>query len=634
VVLTATATASGEAGAPAAAVEPQPPAVEDHLLVRWEGGVGRQERARVLADLLAAAGATGAAVTSISERVDAVALPGRDLAALAHDVARRPQVALAGPDRVLEADGSVAVPAPAPDRPAAPAGAPNDPLFGIQWGLWNPGLPVGPTPEFVAVRAGVDVDVLAAWTVTRGSPGVRVGLLDTAVDLTHPDLRGVVVDTIDLTGGQVTSRDHGTAVASLLAARADDGIGMAGVAPETGVWSIAVFGGRGAGPGSSTISTVLAGFDAARRVGADVINASWVTSVDDPFLAAAIADASVPVVAASGNGGRALTPVSRVYPATYDLPNLLTVTAVGPDGRLPSFANRGADVVDLAAPGEALVAAQDGGGYAWVQGTSYATAHVTGALALARAVAPDLPAADLVDAVRWTSRLEPALVGWTVTGGMLDVGALVAGVQRPVCDGARVADAGFADVRAATDAATSINCLAELDLVAGRDGARFDPSAPATRAQVASMLAAVLAAATPTSTSLPAPAEAPFADVPAAHPHAPGIALLASLDIVRGDTRGRFHPDRPITAGQLAALAVRTYDEVLGTTATTPSRVWFDDTVATTHEDAIHRARDLGIVRGVDRLTFAPQAPRDRGQVAAVVAAQVDALARGGGWAW
>ncbi len=612
--------------------------VSDRLLVRWAPDVAVGPRQQRLAELAAVHGVAGAAadvaadvgepvVSAVSARVDAVALPGADMDAAILEVLGWDDVELAHPDAVVTATPAAAVTAtPAQATTSTPAPAPDDPFFAAQWGHHNLGEPVGPDGVKRLAQAGLDSRVLGAWATTTGVPDVTVAVIDTAVDTSHPDLEGVVAEQLDLTEGAGGSRLHGTGVTSIIAARADDGFGMAGVAPDIQVYVIGVFSGEGDDPGTSTLSAVTRGFEEATALGADVINASWVSAGDHPILRAAVEDARVPVVAASGNNGRELTEDSPVHPAVYDAPNLITVTAIGPDGTVPTFANVGAEVVDIAAPGQAIIGAGRDGGHAWFDGTSFAAPYVSGALALARTVAPYASTGDLIDAARWTSRAEPGLVRLTNTAGMLDVDALVRGIRRPMCRPDLLPATDYADVDAGNGHRSSIDCVVLFEVMRGRGDGTFDPDSEVTRAQVASVLAAVVERLQP---GLADPPPAGFTDVADTSVHAHGIDRLAALGIVSGGGDGRFRPDASVTRGQLAALLVRTHRLLIGGDVT-PSRAWFDDIEGTTHAAAISRARDLGLVRGVDRLSFAPAVGARRDQVASLFAAQLDALAREG----
>ena len=668
----------GTAAPPAAAYDPGEPAAdtspedgahdpaatppEDRLLVRWAPATSVSERHRRLSTFAADHGVTDAQVVPVSRRVDMLALPGLDVAGLAVQVAAWPEVVLAEPDAVVRV-GTLESPRSdrGPDRhakrvqdgselPERPAIAlPDDPLLDDQWGLRNLGGTVGPPLGDVAARSGVDVRVPAAWATTRGDPQVTVAVIDTAVELSHPDLVGAVtlapapVAESDEEGADEVpgSLAHGTAVASVIAARADDGFGIAGVAPEVQVLSIGVFAGQPGGPGTSTTSLVTAAFEAAADAGADVINASWVTGQDSAVLRAAIADVGVPVVAASGNEARTIDVFTPLYPPAYGLSNVVVATAIDPSGMVPGFANIGAEVVDLAAPGVRVLAAAPGGTHEWYDGTSFAVPHVSGALALARSVAPEATTGELIDALRGTTRYEPALDSVTSTAGMLDVAALLARLERPVCDPTALPRAAFPDLPDGPGAVRGVDCLAAERLIVGRSDGTFGPSELVTRAQAATMAAAVLDAAprrawwTREPPALPEPAPlgdalAGLVDVDPGHVHAPAIARLTELGVLRGDASGRFHPQRPISRGQLAAVLVGVHDVLMGTSGQAPSRRWFTDTDSSVHAATIDRARDLGLLQGTDRLRASPDATTRRDLAADRLADLLDALAREG----
>jgi len=99
------------------------------------------------------------------------------------------------------------------------------------------------------------------------------------------------------------------------------------------------------------------------------------------------------------------------------------------------------------------------------------------------------------------------------------------------------------------------------------------------------------------------------------------------VGVLRGDTDGMIRHRAPVTRGQLAAMLVRTH-AVVDEVAREPSRDWFQDTPGTTHAEAISVARDLGVVRGRDRVTFGPSATTRRDQMASTLSRLVDSLAR------
>lgn len=232
---------------------------------------------------------------------------------------------------------AAAKPAAAKHRPTRrtakprPQPFPNDPWWGSEWGLARIGMP-------------------ALWRVAARSsaPPAVVAVVDTGVDASRPDLRGVVP------AGYIGSDavGHGSAVAEIAAGRGNDGVGAAGVCWRCRILPVDVATG-----GSATAAGLAAGIRDAVDHGANVVNLSMVLSAPDEGVAAAIADAQARgalVVAAAGNdGGTAPT-----YPAAY--PGVVSVVAVDRNDRPYPWSTHGAWAT-LAAPGCATVADAAGG---------------------------------------------------------------------------------------------------------------------------------------------------------------------------------------------------------------------------------------------------------------------------------
>lgn len=645
VALTAVAPVPVEAAPPEGPEDVEDP--DGRVVVLWDDDVPAPARAAALSRY--------GTHTPRSGPVDTVTVGAGRVAQVAAEVASLEGVLAAEPDRTVH------LAAEEPDL----APVPTDPLFAEQWALENTGQLVGLDGE-PASTAGVDVGARTAWARTRGNGQVTVAVIDSGVDLSHPDLDGAfwenpaeVVDGTDtagngfvddvngwdfVAGGPVVATDHlslpaeahGTQVAGVIAARTDDLLGVTGLAPEVRIMPV-----RGfeqideAAAGSSDIPTLVEAIAYAVANGAQVINASWEAGLGSPVLERAVADAGIPVVAAAGNRGSDLDGPATAIPAAFDLPNVVAVTAIGPRGELPAFASFGATTIDLGAPGVGIVTTDIGGGHTTlaggaVSGTSFATPFVSAALALALSVEPTTSTSDLVDAVLRTTTATPSLAGRTTTGGWLDAGALLAGLERPVCGREDLPVAGFEDVEPTATHGRAIDCIAELGITAGFDDGTFRPDDEVTRGQLATFLDGVLVDAGVL-------AEDPAAREPDDFPdaftdddgsvHEPAVDALAALDILRGDDEGLIRHHAPVTRGQLAAMLVRTHAVVDGVMRE-PSRSWFQDTPATTHATAIDVARDLGLVRGRDRVIYSPEVTTRRGQMASTLARLVDSLAR------
>jgi membrane-anchored mycosin MYCP len=221
--------------------------------------------------------------------------------------------------------------------------------------------------------------------------GIRVAVIDSGVDATHPQLRGHVLAGRDVLHGDPTGRQdcvgHGTAVAGIIAAQPRQGVGMQGLAPGVQIVPVRVSEqekidgkteGEAGSPGKFAQAIEWAADPGGGR--AQVINLSLVMTADDPAVRDAVADAidrGVTVVAAAGNDAQQGNP--RPYPASY--PGVIGVGAVGPDGQRSAFSQHG-DYVDLVAAGDQLTVAARRSGQTTGQGTSYAAPFVAATAAL------------------------------------------------------------------------------------------------------------------------------------------------------------------------------------------------------------------------------------------------------------
>lgn len=218
-----------------------------------------------------------------------------------------------------------------------------------------------------------------AWTVTTGSRGVVVGVLDSGVYTGHPDLRDHLIPgwnfvedndrMMDLTG-------HGTHVAGLIGAVGSNGMGVTGVAQQVSILPIRVFRLL-----SATVEQIVAGILYAADQGVDVLNASYNSPIDTPLIREAFEYAlsrGVIVVASVGNAGP--YPDTVMWPAKYE--GIIGVGALG-SGRtvIGDYSARG-EGVDLVAPGEEVWSLSTDDGYVTGTGTSMAAPVVSGVIAL------------------------------------------------------------------------------------------------------------------------------------------------------------------------------------------------------------------------------------------------------------
>jgi subtilisin family serine protease len=216
----------------------------------------------------------------------------------------------------------------------------------------------------------------SVWQVTQGE-GVKVAVLDTGIDVDHPDLADAIVDSKDFTGEGVEDTDgHGTHVAGIIAARLND-VGFVGVAPKAGLLVGKVLGKGGQG----SFEWIAQGIEWAIAKGAHVISMSLGGSTSTHQLFVAVHEALVKglfVVCAAGNEG-SLFQNSIGFPGRYG--GVITAASHDENGNPSGFSSRGGEV-DFMAPGSNIWSTYKDGGYATLSGTSMATPFVAGLAAL------------------------------------------------------------------------------------------------------------------------------------------------------------------------------------------------------------------------------------------------------------
>lgn len=359
---------------------------------------------------------------------------------------------------------------PRPDNPAIPAA---------------PQIRVGTDPDLSKQWGMIDIGAADAWKSTIGNPEMIVAVIDTGVDYTHEDLlpnlwrngkeipdngldddhNGYIDDIIGwdfatndnkpydlavdqfqlLTGGG--NPGHGTHCAGNVAAKGNNAIGIAGVAPNVKIMSLRFISDQGGGTTADAIKAI----HYAVENGAKVMSNSWGSEGEDPNAGdenRALRDAvqyaqdhGVLFIAAAGNGhkGRGYDndrDAAPAYPASYEHEIIISVAALDSQDQLGSFSNWGARSVDLGAPGVAVYSTTVGNNYSdkvidvggfevtW-DGTSMATPHVAGAAALYWSLHPNKTWQEVKAAILGSSKPIPALKNKTISGGKLDVSALI-----------------------------------------------------------------------------------------------------------------------------------------------------------------------------------------------------------------
>lgn len=234
------------------------------------------------------------------------------------------------------------------------------------------------------------VNAPAAWDESVGDESVVIAIVDSGVELDHPDLEDKLIDSWDVHEGEPGNGDatgHGTSVAGVAGAMSDNGAGVAGVAWESPILSVRATGSRG----TATSRDIAAGILWAQGSGAKVINVSfaplWSNSVVRAAAEHAFNRGSLVVISAGNDGG---------FTTNRGYDEALFVGAVTGSGGLASFSDRG-PFVDVVAPGTAIRTTTSDGSYGLVNGTSFAAPIVSGVAALCWSVNPDLRPSSITD---------------------------------------------------------------------------------------------------------------------------------------------------------------------------------------------------------------------------------------------
>ncbi|ALP38367.1 serine protease [Paenibacillus sp. IHB B 3084] len=233
------------------------------------------------------------------------------------------------------------------------------------------------------------------WALSKGSKNVVVAVVDTGVDMDHPDLKGQILPGHNVVSPKEKPYDdvgHGTHVAGIISALVNNGEGVAGMTWYNKVMPVKVLDQSGSG----TTYSVAEGIIWAADHGAKVINLSLGNYAQAEFLHDAIKyayDKDVVLVAATGNDNTE----RPGYPAAY--PEVFAVSATDASMHRASFSNYG-DYVDVMAPGASIASTYPGNQYAALSGTSMASPHVSALAALVRSINPDLTNKEVMDLMR------------------------------------------------------------------------------------------------------------------------------------------------------------------------------------------------------------------------------------------
>jgi thermitase len=409
---------------------PGVPVGQRYAIERAAGGEG----ARHLGPPVAQTAGGGASAAQPPAPLE-LRVPTTQVLAVVRRLRRFRRVAYAEPDYLMQASA-----------------APNDPSFGLQWGESNTGQEI-PTQEANEVKGapekgtpGADDSALKAWGVSTGSTSIVIGEADTGVDYEHPDLGANIWSNPGLVGlcpvgtrgynvlnhtcfpmdNDTAYGGHGTHVAGIMGAIGNNSTGVAGMNWHTTILPVKWLNSAATGETGALVEA-LQWLLKARQEGVNirVINDSatfmgWASSEMLSNEIKSLGENGILFVTAAGNTSQDNDKVPR-YPCNYDLPTEICVTATDNNDQLPSWANYGANTVDLAAPGVSIYSTLRAGKYGYLSGGSMAAAQVSGAAALILSVAPSLTPQQLKAEIVGHVDPLPSLAGKVISGGRLDV---------------------------------------------------------------------------------------------------------------------------------------------------------------------------------------------------------------------
>lgn len=292
-------------------------------------------------------------------------------------------------------------------------------VSGSQWALNN----YGQTIKGSKGIEGVDINISKAWDITMGSPDVLVAVVDTGVYISDEGLSKAIntqkSKSWDFYYNDNTIYDayiqdyHGTYIANAIAGY-DSKKKIYGVAPNISLLPVKFLRGT-TGNSSDAVEAIKYACD----MGAQIVNCSWnFNSYNEELYRVIASYPEVLFVNAAGNSNINLDK-QDIFPASYDLDNIISVLAVDNCGKVYTSSGRGMNV-DIAAPGVNIMAKFPEGDVTYVSGTSIASAYVSGVAALMRSIDNSLTPKEIISTMINTAKKNDGLEGMCLSSGIID----------------------------------------------------------------------------------------------------------------------------------------------------------------------------------------------------------------------
>lgn len=509
--------------------------------------------------------------------------------------------------------------------------AANDEDYIYQWWLENDGT-VHVSRDITSV-AEVDININPAWDIfDQPRAKITVAVLDTGVEFMHVDIQDSVwINTAEIPDNGIDddkngyiddvygwnffddnadtrayTSEHGTHLAGIISATADNYIGVAGICGMTDavdVMNLKVLGENGEG---STYNVVQA-IKYAERMGAEIINLSLQTDEYDDLLYSVMEKSKMLFIVAAGNEGHDID-ATPAYPSSYTLPNIISVANLMPNGELHKTSNYSKESVDIAAPGTYIYSTVLDNGYGFMTGTSMAAPMVAGVAALVYSYYGGIDAQGAKKIILDSANVSDSLTNLISGGRTLNAAAALsysmAEAPWSSC---------FKDVKARNWYYKNVAFAYRMNLIKGTSADMFSPNSYMNRAMITAIIHRH--AGSPAAESAPS-----YTDIPETKYYYTAAAWALENAIAVADT-DIFGANEQVTREELVLMM---YNYAAYSGADTSPRAditTFTDYTELSPEcaDAMSWAVSLGIIEGMSNNRLNPQSGATRAQFAAIL---------------